>query len=413
MSKTRIAVLNSHPIQYFSPLYRYLNSSSDIEITTLYLSDYSVRGDRDAGFGQRVKWDIDLLDGYNYRFVDRAVKKGIPAGFFSNIAPDLWNTIRNGKFDVLWLHGHNFAAYHVAFASAKSIGMPVLMRCETHLRLPHSKIKATVRRPLLGVLYGACDGLLAIGSANKEFYLAMGVPEEKITIVPYTVDNDRFTRMSRLSVEERRAVRQKLNISESRPAILYASKFMRRKHPDDLLKAAAKLVAEGLEFDVVMVGSGEMEAQLKSMVSQFNISNAVFPGFINQQELPRIFGACDIFVLPSEGEPWGLVVNEAMCAGLPIVVSSEVGCVADLLREGENGYSFATGDIDGLATALRSVIIDRQLRESQSDRSREIISRWSFMQCLAGLRHQLDRILNNRGDAHNKTASRDAQRQEL
>jgi glycosyltransferase involved in cell wall biosynthesis len=230
----------------------------------------------------------------------------------------------------------------------------------------------------------------------------MGVPNEKITVVPYTVDNERFTSMSQLTVEERKALRREINISESRPAILYASKFMRRKHPDDLLRAAQTLVAEGLEFDLVMVGSGEMEAELKAMAKRLGLSNAVFPGFINQQKLPRIFGACDIFVLPSEDEPWGLVVNEAMCAGLPIIASSEVGCVSDLLCEGENGYSFTTGDIDGLAAALRSLVVNRRLRESQSNKSREIISQWSYRQCLEGLRQQFDRIVPGRGNAGRK-----------
>jgi glycosyltransferase involved in cell wall biosynthesis len=400
--KVHIAVLNSHPIQYFAPLYRYLNASYDVEVTALYLSDYSIRGEKDAGFGQVVKWDIDLLQGYDFHFVRQAAKIGTPHGFFSVVAPDLWNTIRSGKFDVLWLHGHNLAANHVAFASAKSIGMPILMRCETHLGLVRSKVKTAIRRPLLGAFYKSFDGFLAIGSANKAFYLSMDVPNEKITVVPYTVDNERFTSMSQLTVEERKALRREINISESRPAILYASKFMRRKHPDDLLRAAQTLVAEGLEFDLVMVGSGEMEAELKAMAKRLGLSNAVFPGFINQQKLPRIFGACDIFVLPSEDEPWGLVVNEAMCAGLPIIASSEVGCVSDLLCEGENGYSFTTGDIDGLAAALRSLVVNRRLRESQSNKSREIISQWSYRQCLEGLRQQFDRIVPGRGNAGRK-----------
>ena len=402
--KRRIAVLNSHPIQYFAPLYAFLSASEDIDVTALYLSDYSIRGAEDRGFGHVVKWDVDLLAGYNHRFVKRASTTGQPAGFFSIVAADLWSIIRSERFDALWLHGHNLAANHIALAAAKSIGSPVLMRSETHLELERSKAKAAMRRPLLGRLYKACDGFLAIGSANKSFYRAMGVPEEKISLVPYTVDNERFMRVSQLSAEERSATRRKLGISQDRPAILYASKFMRRKHPDDLVRAAQKLAAEGLAFDLVMVGSGEMDAELKALVAQSGPTSTVFTGFINQQELPRIFGACDVFVLPSEDEPWGLIVNEAMCAGLPIVIASEVGCVPDLLRQGENGYSFTAGDIDGLAAALRPIVSNAGLRDTMSKKSIEIINGWSYQQCLEGIREQL-RAIDQRRAFGSKCAS--------
>ncbi len=266
------------------------------------------------------------------------------------------------------------------------------MRCETHLGLQRSAIKSALRRPLLGAVYQACEGFLAIGSANRDFYLAMGAPAEKISLVPYTVDNARFMRASMLTPAERLEVREGLSISPDRPAVLYASKFQRRKHPDDLMRAARILVAEGLEFDLVMAGSGEMDSELKAMAAADGPAGTVFPGFVNQRDLPRIFGACDVFVLPSEDEPWGLIVNEAMCAGLPIVAASEVGCVPDLLREGENGHSFPACDIVGLAAALRPIIADGSLRKAMSNRSREIISGWSFQECLEGVRQQLARL---------------------
>ncbi len=395
--KTKIAVINSHPIQYFAPLYAYLSASSDIDVTALYLSDYSIRGAPDLGFGQVVKWDVDLLAGYDHRFVKHASKRAASSGFFSIVAPDLWTTIRSGGFDALWLHGHNLAAYHVALAAAKSVGSPVLMRGETHLGLATTPWKARLRRPLLGTFYKSCDGFLAIGSANRAYYLAMGVPAEKISLMPYTVDNDRFTSISGMTPDERSEARAKLGISGDRPAVLYASKFMRRKHPDDVIRAAQRLAGEGLAFDLVMVGSGEMEGELRSLVAAGGPVGTVFPGFVNQQDLPRVLGACDVFVLPSEDEPWGLIVNEAMCAGLPIVVANEVGCVPDLLREGENGHSFAARDIDGLASALRPIIADGDKRRAMSHRSREIIGGWSYQQCLEGLREQLAAIGRRRG----------------
>ena len=137
-----------------------------------------------------------------------------------------------------------------------------------------------------------------------------------------------------------------------------------------------------------MAGSGELEPELSSFCADRGLDNVVFTGFVNQSELPWLYGAADVFVLPSEYEPWGLAVNEAMCAGLPVVVSSEVGCVADLVREGINGYAPAAGDIEGLSHALRHLIEDDRLRRRQGKlASREFRS--GATQCLMGIRAAL------------------------
>ena len=107
--------------------------------------------------------------------------------------------------------------------------------------------------------------------------------------------------------------------------------------------------------------------------------------------MPTLLGACDIFVLPSEDEPWGLIVNEAMCAGLPVVVSSEVGCAADLIEDGGNGQIFQAGDVGGLTDALRPIVADPNLRKAMSVRGRELIQQWSYRECLEGLREAVAR----------------------
>jgi glycosyltransferase involved in cell wall biosynthesis len=388
--RLRIAVLNSHPIQYFAPLYAYLNEAPDLKVTALYLSDCSVRGGRDVGFDRDVKWDVDLLGGYPSVFIGRAVRWREPRGFWSLVAPQVWSELRSGSYDVLWLHGHNYAANVIALLAAKADGLPVMMRGETHLELSCGRIKALLRRPLMGTLYGFCDRLLAIGSANRTFYRSMGVPDEKIFLVPYSVDNDRFVRCTQLSDDQRTCVRRRYNIPLDRPAVLYAAKFACRKRPRDLLEAAYSLRSEMKRaFTVVMAGSGELEAELRAFCANHELDNVAFTGFVNQSELPALYGASDVFVLPSEDEPWGLAVNEAMCAGLPVVVSREVGCVPDLVRDGVNGFTPAAGDIASLARVLRRLIEQEGLRRRQGEASRARILEWSYRQCLDGIRSAL------------------------
>src|SRR5262249_3114989 len=112
-------------------------------------------------------------------------------------------------------------------------------------------------------------------------------------------------------------------------------------------------------------------------------------GFVNQSELPALYAASDVFVLPSQNEPWGLAVNEAMCASLPVVVSREVGCVADLVRDGVNGYTLEAGDVEGLARALRRRIEDEGVRERQGQASLARIQQWGYRQSLEGIRSAL------------------------
>jgi glycosyltransferase involved in cell wall biosynthesis len=302
----------------------------------------------------------------------------------------------------LWLHGHAYAANLIALMAAKSMSLPVLMRGETHLGLPCTGARALLRRPLLGTLYKMCDRLLAIGSSNADFYRAMGVPEDKLYLVPYSVDNARFMSASSISNEEKDEVRRRYGIPNDRPAILYTAKFTARKRPADLLRAALKMKAAGGLFTVVMVGSGELERDLKEFCEENDLQNVVFPGFVNQSELPRLYGACDVFVLPSEHEPWGLAVNEAMCARLPVVVSREVGCVADLVENGVTGYTPQAGDIDELSAVLLRLVSDRSLRIRMGREAFNRISSWGYRECLEGLRLALARQ-NSRSPAKSVT----------
>lgn len=389
--KSRVAFVNTHPIQYFTPLYRHINRSDDLEAVPVFLSDHGLKDAVDPGFGQRVSWDIDLLEGLEPVFLPGADRRKLGRGAWRMVAPQVWSEIRGGGYDAVVVHGPAIPANYVALAAARSIGIPIFNRSETHLGLRRSAFGGTVRSLLVPHVYARFDGVLAIGSANRDFFLAMGVPEDRISMFPYTVDNDRLIAASRMDAGDRAAFRARIGAKEGRPAVLFVSKLQRRKRPDDLIRAARRLAAEGLEFDLIIAGTGEMESELKRLAAEgtdqgLNIS---FPGFFNQSEMPKLLGACDVFVLPSDNEPWGLIINEAMCASLPVVASREIGSVRDLVREDENGRLFEAGDIAGLADALRPILADPALRERMGRKSGEIISQWNYQRCEEGLRDAL------------------------
>lgn len=392
----RLAVVNSHPIQYFAPFYAYINRDPVLEVTALYCSDFSLRGAIDPGFKQAVTWDVDLLTGYRSVFLGKNAKQRTPAGFWSLICPQVWPEIRSGHYDVILLHGYNYAVNVLALLAAKTKGLPVLMRSETHLGLQRKGWKRWIRDAVLSIAYRFVDGFLAIGTANRAYYRALGVPDDKIFDVPYTVDNDRFIAAAALAPEQRAEVRKKYGLPVDEPVVLYASKFMRRKHPDDVIRAMARLRDEGQTATLFMVGTGEMEHELRDLTSSLAVGNVVFGGFINQVELPKVYAASDIFVLPSENEPWGLIVNEVMCAGIPVVVSDEVGCVPDLVKDGVNGYHIKAGDIGSLAMALDKLLADESLRQRMGAASLSIMSGWSYEQCRQGITAALRQCIQMR-----------------
>jgi glycosyltransferase involved in cell wall biosynthesis len=382
--RIRVAVVNTHPIQYFAPLYAYLNRDPALEVTALYCSDFSLRDGIDPGFKRAVTWDVDLLQGYPYVFVGRNNGRGTPRGFWSLTCPDIWSEIRSGKYDVVWLHGYNYAASLLAFAAAKSKCLPVLMRSETHLGLTSRTWRHRVRDTVLGACYRFVDAFLAIGSANRAYYRALGVPDRRIFLAPYAVDNDRFVSGARLTTGQRAELRRHYGLRIDQPVVLYASKLSRRKHPDTLVRAMSALWAAGHASTLFVVGSGEMEQELRDLAATCRPGAVVFGGFVNQRELPRVYAASDIFVLAAEHEPWGLVVNEVMCAALPVVISDQVGCVADLVKHGVNGYLVPPGDVPALTRAIEK-LIDEPARKQMGAASRAMIARWGFEECRQGL----------------------------
>lgn len=392
MRNYRIAFVNTHPIQYFAPLYAYMTRNCGLETTALYLSDFSLRGEKDQGFRRTVKWDIDLLSGYEARFLGKRSSTRRPGGFFSMLGPELWSAIRNGEFDAVVVHGHNLACHYLALAAAKSSGTPVFLRGETHLGLRRKGLKAMLRTPLIRPVLHSFDAVLAIGSANARYYEAMGIAPERIFHVPYTVDNERFELQAELTIAAREALVTSCGLDPSRPVIIFAAKFEERKRPGDLIRAYANLRRSGTDAQLAMFGSGELEEELRELVLQEKIEDVVFPGFRNQSELPAIYGACDAFVLPSENEPWGLAVNEAMAAGAPIILSREIGCAEDLVEDGINGRVFDARDIPGLTDALRDVVQDRARAEAMRAASKVRIANWSYRECAKGIREAIETV---------------------
>ncbi len=387
----RLAVLNTHPIQYFAPLYRRLAREPDIDLTVYFCSRQGSEGYLDAGFGERIKWDIPLLDGYKHKFLKNLGASDQVGGFWSLLNPGIVSELRQNAYDALWVNGHNHATYLVAIYAAKVFSIPVFMRCETHLGLRRSALKRALRTPLMRILYNyLCHSCLSIGTLNREFYLFHGVKEDRLFMVPYAVDNDYF--ISAASHAQPPAVREMLGLPPDKPLILFASKLIRRKRPMDVIRAFHRLRGLGLDSGLIIVGSGEEESALKDYVRAHHVSDVYFFGFRNQSELPTFYSIADAFVFPSENESWGLVLNEVMCSGVAVVVARGVGAAPDLVKNGSNGFVYETGNVEELTILLRRILTSPEMRADMSRDSRKIIAEWNYERCVEGLKEALEQI---------------------
>jgi glycosyltransferase involved in cell wall biosynthesis len=377
----RLAYLVTHPIQYQAPLLRRIAAEPGIQLTVFFASDISTRRFVDKGFSRPIAWDTNLFEGYDYEFLPTLGS----ADRISMVRPfniGVTRRLRLGNFSALWVHGYMRPYHWAAMAAARRLGMKVLIRDEATLV---GRNRGPVTRALKPIFFRwlsrMTNAFLAIGSLNRDYYHANGIEPDRVFWMPYAVDNDFFQAKALAAAPQRQHLRAQLGLEPGRPVILFVGKLVLRKRPGDLLDAWARLAADcGQESSpyLIYVGDGELRRELEARTVALGLDSVHFLGFKNQSELPAFYELCDIFVMPTVFEPWGLVLNEVMNAGKPIIASDQVGCVPDLVRDGYNGFVYPAGDVGALHDALRLALADRGRLAAMGQRSLEIINRWSF-----------------------------------
>jgi glycosyltransferase involved in cell wall biosynthesis len=374
----RVAFLTSHPIQYQAPLFRTLAARPEVDLTVFFCADRGARTYHDPGFGTRLAWDVPLLDGYRSVQLTNIRRHGGPGAFFGLVNPSVVTALRRGRFDALIVHGWAYATNWLAFAACAWLGIPLLLRGESNgLREPRGWRRA-LKRIGLGWLLRQAAGVLAIGSLNRRFYERHGVRADRIFFAPYAVDNA-FFRHAAAGVS-RAALRREQGIAENATVFAFCGKLIGIKRPLDVLAAFERLQGRdraALRF----VGDGPLRGAIEARAAK--VPNVVVTGFRNQHALPREYALADVLVLPSEFEPWGLVVNEALNFGLSVIASDQVGAAPDLVRAEDGGEIVPVGDIDRLAAAMRRTMDERALRPSGA--TKRVIDEWSLEQCADGI----------------------------
>ncbi|MEO7446520.1 MAG: glycosyltransferase family 4 protein [Ferruginibacter sp.] len=382
----RLAIITSHPIQYNAPLFRQLSLYNGHEIKVFYTWGERVLKDKfDPGFNKKIEWDVLLLEGYEYEFLENISKEPGSHHFTGINNPDLIERIKQWKAEAIIVYGWAFKSHFKVMKYFKG-KIPILFRGDSTLLDNNPGIKSIARKIALRYVYHYADKALFVGKANKNYFQAHGFSDKNLVFVPHAVDNNRFVPNAK-NISGGKAMREQFNIPPDAIVFLFAGKLEEKKAPS--LLASAFISANLPKSHLVITGNGKLEAQIKECYSE--VKNIHFLDFQNQSLMPGLYQIGDVFVLPSSGpgETWGLAINEAMAAGLAIICSDKCGAAADLVKTGVNGYIFKAGNANELATMMKT--LTRETIENMGKESQGIIKDWSVEKASEAIRNLLDK----------------------
>ncbi|MGC1188528.1 MAG: glycosyltransferase family 4 protein [Candidatus Acidiferrales bacterium] len=376
----RLLIVGTHFVQYTSPLFVRLAGDPRIELLLAYCGAQGAEVTVDPEFGVALAWDTPVAQGFPHVVVpNRSLRPGL-GRFWGCFNPGMWRLVRDGKFDAVYVTGYYVASQWIAILAAKRYGAPLILSTDAHAlhsRRDRSRLARAVKREIVRQIFGMADVVLGMSSGGTEYLESLfpnGGWEGRIRLSRYVVDNDWW--LDQAAGADRDAVRRRWGVPAEGLVVLFCAKLQEWKRPGDVLEAFA--VANVPGSYLVFAGAGPLSAQLQARAKDLGIADRVrFLGFVNQTALPGTYVACDLMVLPSGHEPFGLVVNEAMVCGRAVAVSSSVGSARDLVREGETGFVYPTGDIAALAAILRQVLPDRERLAQMGNAARIRMETWS------------------------------------
>jgi glycosyltransferase involved in cell wall biosynthesis len=371
----RVLAVATHPVQYMTPIFRRMAKHPSLDFRVAYCTLRGAEAGHDPEFGANIQWDVPLLDGYAWQHVPN---RGSGAeSFFGLFNPGLRKLIRSGNFDaVLCFIGYVRATFWIALLAAKLSKSAFLFGTDTTTLVPRDgrAWKTAIKKLLWPRLFRLADQVIVPSSGSRDLMFSLGIPANRVTLTPYCVDNDWWMQQSKLV--DRAAVRASWGISPNDVVIVFSAKLQHWKRPLDLLRAFAK--ANLSNAFLLYAGTGPLLPHLESEAARLGIASRVrFLGFVNQSQLPGVYTSADLLILPSEFEPFGVVVNEAMCCGCAAAASDRCGAARDLVVPVCPDFVFRCGGVDALAELMRRAFADPARLKELSRAALAHVQTWS------------------------------------
>ncbi len=356
---TRLAILTSHAVQYYSPLFRELAKSLDLKV--FFAHRATPEDQARAGFGKTFEWDVDLTEGFEHAFLANISIRPGTDHYGGCDTPEIAMRLQDGRFDALLMTGWQLKSFAQGLRAAKRLKLPIIVRGDSHLETPRNLVKRMAKEIAYPLFLRQFDAACFVGKRSRAYYRHYHYPERRLFSSPHCVDSTWFG--ERATAEARATLRQQHGIPQEARLVLFAGKLVPFKRPLDLVPALVKLRENGLDARLLVAGSGELEEALRFRAVEFDLPLYLL-GFLNQSEMPAAYAAADVLALPSDArETWGLVCNEALACGTPIVISDQVGCAPDL-ADGAVGLSYAMGDTAACAQSVQRLLTSPPTRSA-------------------------------------------------
>ena len=338
MGNPKLGIVVSHPIQYYAPLFKYL--AQRLNIIVFYCHDPTDEEIGRDGFGLKFKWDVNLLEGYEYLFLENRSSKPDLTKFNGCNTPDIGKKLKEHGVTHILIMGWYLRSYWQAFFYCLRNSIPVSVRGDSQLNPGENKIKSLLKALLYPLFIKRYDMLFYVGERNKQYLLKHGATTKQLVFAPHAVDQEFW-----------QAPIPDSGTKASKIIFLWIAKFIPKKQPFDAVKAFLKAYEQDNNIELWMIGSGELLEETMKIAGK--CEGLKFPGFKNQTQLREIFslGHCLILTSNSE-ETWGLVVNEGFAMGMPAIVSDACGCVPDLIQENQTGFVYESGNLTQLTEKI-------------------------------------------------------------
>ncbi len=368
----RLAILTEIIAPYRVPVFNALARRAGLDLHVIFLAETDAATRQWRVYKDEIRFSHQVLPSWRWR-----------AGKHSClINRGLWSALTAARPQVIICGGYNYPASWEALVWARRHQVRFVLWSESNSQ------DARGGRPwvesLKAYFVRHCDRFVVPGKASFEYLRSLGSPEANIVTAPNAVDNGFFAAQAENTRAHGAEFRARLHLPSR--FILFAGRLVPEKGVFDLLQAYAKLES-GLRSEVglVFAGDGIAREELAQQAKRISPGMICFPGFAQREDLARLYALAEALVLPTHSDPWGLVVNEAMACGLPIIVSSVAGSSSDLVEDGWNGYVVPPRDTRELSLAIDSLLHQPELQRRMGAHSAERIRNYSPEACAAGL----------------------------
>jgi glycosyltransferase involved in cell wall biosynthesis len=356
-SRFKVSIVAPTCFYYQAALFRELAAHPKIDLTVYFCSD-------EGHFSQDV-WEMykvdeqwggseELLEGYRSILLrNYAPRPSYLKWPFGLINVGVIKEIILGRPDAVILMSWMNPTWWMALTVCVLFRLPFLYMTDANVQIEplRSNRKRRIKRMILGnVLFRLCSGFLCAGTANRQFYKLYGVPDKKLFPFAYSWGYNQLFKVSADLRSQRSQIRGECGIPEQGLVILYCGRLSQEKNLFNLVAAYHQVDDE--RKTLIFVGDGELRQSLQNYVDELGAASVFFFGFQNRDQIAKYYTISDVLILPSIQETWGIVVNEAMCFGLPVIVSQQVGAGTDLVTNGQNGFSVGT-DVGSLLCSIR------------------------------------------------------------